>query len=242
MATGAPALSDADMSQHRQRFPQTRPVGAGRRRDDRRAASGSGRDRRREQHLFRLQLGQRLSHGRAPSDAWKDDGIRYGYPRSASRHGTGSAGRCHDRGDRREHRSVPDFHRAWRRAAVRHVDGRSLVPLLHGQKVADWRTVALIEHHGPVRKSTDPDLPGVRSGNPTTYEAMRAPTSLYVEYTNGEKEYHDLATDPDELHNSFASLSGEEKTSLHAMIEAVKNCHDAKNCWAAEHANFSAMR
>jgi N-acetylglucosamine-6-sulfatase len=72
---------------------------------------------------------------------------------------------------------------------------------LHGEPVAAWRKVALVEHQGPVRNMLDPDFPGVRSGNPTTYEAIRGPTWLYVEYANGEKEYHDLAADPDELHN-----------------------------------------
>lgn len=82
--------------------------------------------------------------------------------------------------------------------------------------------MALIEHHGPVRNPADPDLPGVRSGNPTTYEAMRAPTSLYVEYANGDKEYHDLATDPDELRNSFSSLSSEKQAVLHVTLGAVQ--------------------
>jgi hypothetical protein len=34
---------------------------------------------------------------------------------------------------------------------------------------------------------------GARIGNPTTYEAIRGPTYLYVEYADGNKEYHDLA-------------------------------------------------
>jgi N-acetylglucosamine-6-sulfatase len=114
------------------------------------------------------------------------------------------------------------------------VDGRSLVPLLHGQKVADWRTVALVEHRGPHTDRSDPDAPAERSGNPTTYEAIRALTSVYVEYADGEREYHDLATDPHELRNSFASLPNEAKASLHTLLERVKNCHDAASCQAAE--------
>jgi hypothetical protein len=90
------------------------------------------------------------------------------------------------------------------------VDGLSLVPLLHGEPVAAWRKVALVEHQGPVRNMLDPDFPGVRSGNPTTYEAIRGPTWLYVEYANGEKAYHDLAADPDELHNTYSTLTSDE--------------------------------
>jgi N-acetylglucosamine-6-sulfatase len=84
------------------------------------------------------------------------------------------------------------------------IDGRSLVPLLHRQKVADWRTVTLIEHRRPVRNLVDPDLPSARTGNPTTYDAIRGLKSLCVEYANGDKEYHDLAADPDELRNSVS--------------------------------------
>jgi N-acetylglucosamine-6-sulfatase len=127
-------------------------------------------------------------------------------------------------------------------AASANVDGRSLVPLLRGKKMADWRTVALVEHRGPNRDRTDPDLPAVRSGNPTTYDAIRGLKFLYVEYADGEKEYHDLIADPDELHNSFFSLSNEEKAALHATLEAVKNCHDAKSCEAAERPTRTVAR
>ena len=113
------------------------------------------------------------------------------------------------------------------------VDGRSLVPLLHGQEVTEWRTAALVEHHGALRDRADPDMPALRSGNPPTYEAIRMRTSVYVEYADGEKEYHDRVADPDELRNTFSSLPNEEKTSLHAALDAIVNCHDAKSCWAA---------
>jgi N-acetylglucosamine-6-sulfatase len=107
------------------------------------------------------------------------------------------------------------------------IDGRSLAPLLHGEVAEGWRTMALVEHRGPVRNLVDPDLPSPRSGNPTTYEAMRMATALYVEYADGEKEYHDLTSDPDELHSTFASLSAERKAALHAALQATQNCHGA---------------
>jgi len=122
------------------------------------------------------------------------------------------------------------------------VDGHSLVPLLNGQEFAGWRTAALIEHHGPLRNRADPDAPAFRSGNPTTYEAIRTRTSIYVEYASGEKEYHDLVVDPYELRNTFSSLPGEEKTLLHAVLDSIKNCHDAKSCWAAGHATLNTTR
>jgi len=122
------------------------------------------------------------------------------------------------------------------------VDGRSLAPLLHGEKIESWRSVALVEHRGPVRQLTDPDMPGLRGGNPPTYEAIRMQRGLYVEYMTGEKEYHDFATDPDELRNTFASLPAEQKAALHATLDAVQNCHDAKSCEAAERVGRTAMR
>jgi arylsulfatase A-like enzyme len=121
-------------------------------------------------------------------------------------------------------------------------DGRSLVPLLHGEKVDGWRSVALIEHRGPVRNLVDPDLPSPRSGNPTTYEAIRTAGALYVEYSRGEKEYPDLATDPYELRNSYGALSADQKAALHTTLAAVQNCHDAAGCRAAERAERTAMR
>ena len=136
----------------------------------------------------------------------------------------------------------PTFTELGGAGALASIDGWSLVPLLHGRKVADWRTVALVEHRGPHKDPTDPDAPALRSGNPTSYEAIRGLTSLYVEYADGEKEHHDLLADPHELHNSFSSLSGEEKASLHAMLGAVKICHDANSCRAAERPIHSAMR
>ena len=79
-----------------------------------------------------------------------------------------------------------------------------------------------------------------RSGNPTTYEAIRGQTWVYVEYLDGEKEYYDRATDPDELRNIYASLPADQKASLHAMVSALQNCHDAASCSAADGSTRSA--
>jgi arylsulfatase A-like enzyme len=122
------------------------------------------------------------------------------------------------------------------------IDGRSLVPFLHSQQVADWRQVALIEHRGPVRNVADPDLPGPRSGNPPTYEAIRGPMFLYVEYADGTREYHDLASDPDELRNTFGSLSSDRKAQLHATLVAIQACQGVQSCSTAEASNRSAAQ
>ena len=115
------------------------------------------------------------------------------------------------------------------------VDGRSLVPLLRGEQVPEWRTLALIEHHGPSNESddNDPDVPNKRSGNPPSYEAIRSRDSVYVEYDDGTREYHDYATDPYELRNSFPTLPPNTKASLHAAVNALRICHGAQACWNA---------
>jgi N-acetylglucosamine-6-sulfatase len=136
----------------------------------------------------------------------------------------------------------PTFAEIGGAAAPANVDGRSLVPLMQGRQVADWRKAALIEHHGPIRNELDPDYPDIRSGNPTTYEAIRGPTYIYVEYAGGEKEYHDLREDPDELRNTYSSLSAEAKAALHSLHSGMQNCNDAQNCLAAEQAVRSVTR
>jgi N-acetylglucosamine-6-sulfatase len=122
------------------------------------------------------------------------------------------------------------------------VEGHSLVTLLHGQKAKseDWRLVTLVEHHGPLLEPADPDMPARRSGNPPSYEAIRSRTAVYVEYADGDREYHDLVADPWELHNTFSSLPQAQKGSLHAAVAAIQSCKDAASCWAAQHVKLAA--
>jgi arylsulfatase A-like enzyme len=125
-------------------------------------------------------------------------------------------------------------------------DGHSLAALLQGQKVADWRKAVLIEHRGlphaprhpPRHEQPDPDEPAIRSGDPPTYEALRAPSAVYVEYVDGDREYHDLIADPYELNNTFGALTAEQKSALHAALTAMQNCHGAESCWAAQHSEL----
>jgi N-acetylglucosamine-6-sulfatase len=113
------------------------------------------------------------------------------------------------------------------------VDGRSLASLIRGERSPAWRRAVLVEHHGRVTDPNDPDLPTSGAGNPPTYEALRTGNSTYVEYADGEHEFYDLGADPFELHNTFTQLPPSEQASLHAMVTALQNCHDAATCWAA---------
>ncbi|OLB75037.1 MAG: sulfatase [Actinobacteria bacterium 13_2_20CM_2_71_6] len=115
------------------------------------------------------------------------------------------------------------------------VDGRSLVGLLHGGSGANWRTAALVEHHGPDTLAGDPDLPAPNSGNPPSYEAIRTTVYTYVEYSDGSREYYDRTTDPHELHNIVKSLSPVRLGQLHTALTNLQNCHNGTDCWAAGH-------
>jgi arylsulfatase A-like enzyme len=85
--------------------------------------------------------------------------------------------------------------------------GRSLVPLINGQKVSDWRNEFLCEHlmhHADIPK----------------WEGVRGERYVYARYFDQEPAYeflHDLKTDPDQLTN-LASLP-EHRETLKMMRE-----------------------
>jgi arylsulfatase A-like enzyme len=114
-------------------------------------------------------------------------------------------------------------------------DGHNLARLLHGQSTPAWRDAILVEHHGGLMSPLDPDFQQSPSGNPNTYEAMRTRQFLYVEYTDGEREFYDLRTDPFELHNLAGRLTPRQLKRLHHELSRLERCHGARRCWAAMH-------
>jgi arylsulfatase A-like enzyme len=112
------------------------------------------------------------------------------------------------------------------------VEGRSLVPLLHGLP-EPWRQFALIEHHHPTNTPTDPDAQNIYSGNPPSYTAIRSTRFLYVRYITGDREYYDLSHDPFELHNLGPTLSKARITALDLILNRLTNCHSSTSCWRA---------
>ncbi len=117
------------------------------------------------------------------------------------------------------------------------VDGRSLMPLFSTGtyppvSLKNWPEGALVEHRGPVLDVDDPDYQSPASANPPSYEALRLPGALYVEYVVGGREFYDLDTDPYELNNTYPSLPAERKTALHSELVRAENCHDALECAA----------
>jgi N-acetylglucosamine-6-sulfatase len=119
-------------------------------------------------------------------------------------------------------------------------DGHSLLPLLHGGSPVNWPDAVLIEHRGSPLSLLDPDYQQPASGSPTTYEAMRTESFLYVEYADGEREFYDLRTDPFELHNIADLLSRRQLARLHADLRAIERCHGGKACWTAMHVGTRA--
>jgi len=130
---------------------------------------------------------------------------------------------------------APTFEQLAGLAPTATVDGRSLVPLLRGERPEDWRTAVLVEHHGPDFAAADPDAPRPGSGDPSTYEAVRTADSLYVSYTRtGEREFYDLTADPYERANTAAGLAPERRAALDAAVAALAGCHGATACAVAE--------
>lgn len=123
--------------------------------------------------------------------------------------------------------------------ATLHADGQSLLPLIKGKNPADWRNAALVEHHGSDLGGIDPDFQQTSGGNPRTYEAMRTPNFLFVEYNDGEREFYNLKTDPFELHNIASQLTPYEASLLHLELTKMQACHGATKCWAALHVDAS---
>jgi arylsulfatase A-like enzyme len=117
----------------------------------------------------------------------------------------------------------PTFVRLGRAGSSPLVDGKGLVPLLRGNPAPDWPDAALVEHHGPdSAAAAGPDAAKLGSGNPSTYEALRLLHSIYIEYTNGVREYYDLKSDPYELTNTYTSLSPSRVDALHSQLAELE--------------------
>lgn len=114
-------------------------------------------------------------------------------------------------------------------------DGRSLIGLLRGEPVpADWRAGALVEHLGEAKaKAKDPDAQSKAAGNPPTYFALRTANGTYVEYENGEREFYDRASDPDQLRNVYERLTAGEQQALTVALSELLTCDGAAQCASA---------
>ena len=92
------------------------------------------------------------------------------------------------------------------------VDGRSLVKLLHGESVADWRREAVSESFSYTG--------GVSS-------VLRTPEYAYTEIESNERELYDMRTDPFQLSSLHRSADPALLQSLSARLERVLDCRRA---------------
>jgi arylsulfatase A-like enzyme len=129
------------------------------------------------------------------------------------------------------------------------IDGRSLVPLLHGPPlpISVWRQMVLLEHGSEVGS----DEPAARQVDPGTLEPpdteVLAPASMpepsfeglrtshwtYVELTSGEKELYDHVRDPDQLTNIASTAAGNVMAQLAALLHNMHGCQ-GQACRTAE--------
>ena len=114
--------------------------------------------------------------------------------------------------------------------ALPKADGRSLLPLLEGQRPANWRAYGLVEHHGPNTDPSDPDYPGKNGANPPSYEAITNDRLTYVEYADGEREYYDNQKDPQQLVNRWKDLSLTRRAELKSAVQNLRTCAGTKEC------------
>ena len=89
------------------------------------------------------------------------------------------------------------------------MDGRSLAPLLAGERPNDWRTSFLIEYY------SDTVFPRIRNMG---YKAVRTLRHKYIRYSElkGMDELYDLKNDPYEISNRISD------PSLQADLEKLK--------------------
>jgi len=102
------------------------------------------------------------------------------------------------------------------------VEGRSLAGLLSSGFEPSWRGVTLIEHHGPPGNG-DPDQQGHLAGKPPSYDALRFPDALYVQYDNPAyaPEYYE---DELERSNIWPQLPPERQRALAQQLQRMRYC------------------
>ena len=101
------------------------------------------------------------------------------------------------------------------------VDGRSLAPLLRGERPAPgtWRQAFLLEQY------SDEGLiaPSPRSAQPV-FVGIRTLRYKYVEYWTGVREIYDLASDPYELSNFGGTASPDLIAELSSLLRSLSTC------------------
>jgi N-acetylglucosamine-6-sulfatase len=88
------------------------------------------------------------------------------------------------------------------------LDGRSLVPLLHGETFSTWRAATLIEHPAP----------HINDGLTPGYKAVRTKDELYIEWEDGHVEHY-----ADE-YQTVPANDPARQAELEAKLDALTDC------------------
>ncbi|UFU02998.1 sulfatase-like hydrolase/transferase [Ruania suaedae] len=100
-----------------------------------------------------------------------------------------------------------------------HADGRSLLPLAHGQEPADWRQDITAEFHG--------------HHFPYPQRMLRTRRHKLVVNPESVNELYDLEADPDEMHNRYQdeALADVRAELLHRLYEHLREGGDNFHHW-----------
>jgi N-acetylglucosamine-6-sulfatase len=100
-------------------------------------------------------------------------------------------------------------------------EGRSLVPLLRGRSLGEWRKHVLVEFNRPLNRSSAAQTPV------PAYRALRTDRYTYVRYETGELQLYDLQADPYQLRNLAMSADPALVSRLDALLHGMVRCTGA---------------
>jgi N-acetylglucosamine-6-sulfatase len=100
-------------------------------------------------------------------------------------------------------------------ATTQGMDGRSLLPILAGEKPEWWRRCLMIED--------------VEKG----WYSLRTPTHWYTEWDTGEKELYDLVADPNQMRSIHGSADPALLAALSETLDTLKSC-SGRSCRRAD--------
>ena len=200
-----------------------------------RMRGGAVRARHRRQHLHRVQLRQRLPHGRVPADARQADRVRHRHPCPARRRRARCAGRTRTSDAMAENVDLAKTFAQIGGTRRTPCDGHSLLRCCTAAP-GDWRNAVLVEHHGPEPDADDPDRQDRASGNPPLRGDAHRRASSTSSTTTASASTTTSQSDPYELHNLAATLGTDGPGDPACRSPASsKQCHGSTTCWAATH-------
>jgi N-acetylglucosamine-6-sulfatase len=99
----------------------------------------------------------------------------------------------------------------------------------HAQRTMDGRSLLPLAADGGRQWGRDLLLENGTSGNQNQrYRAIRTSRYLYAQYANGDKEFYDLKTDPDELQSSLTTANRKIRSSLKRRLSKLEPCRGSE--------------